>query len=292
MLNWQPVKQEGPLTEVRGRKSGHELVSDPRGKWPVPDRRGHPTPARRAHPLDPVARRSSQTWHPDVSWPTFLLAAYVMGSLELCDEEQDLATWAEEVSTPRYFPAEPKLMAAVTVTGALAERPDWSTLDDDALLDLTASQWLAGNGNWTFREMWDATRALARTSEAGERARWAPWWRAACLWPQATELTVFACIMQYLWQHRCQYEPPVSTPEQPWLLESGKPPKVVLTTALTEVLGPDPTAWPWPYSWCTVDTDSAAWTSPSNDPSEPDWLGMTGLTDEELDHLLRCVADA
>lgn len=214
--------------------------------------------------------------------------------MEYLDPSDDQwGTWAEDVTTYWCIPEFPELLAAVTVTCNLAERPDCATVDDDTLLDLTASRWSAKDVNWSFDDMWRVARASTRTSEARERARWAPWWRAASLWPEEPNLTVFACVMQYLWQHRSEYEQPAADPERPWLLESGKPPEFVLLTVLTEVLGPDPTRWPWPYSWWTVDTDLASWTSLSNDPSEPDWLEMTGLTDEELDHhLLRTVGDA
>lgn len=250
---------------------------------------------RPAHPLDAVAERCSKAWRPDASWPTFYLATHVMDFVFFTNDEQRFSAWAFDDAEPSYIPSEaPELFAAVLVTGGLAARPQWAGLDDETLSDLTAAQWLAADVelHLLYHDLWaDArSRASAGAWEAGGRSRWAPWWRAASLWPQQTELTVFACSMEHLWRQRGDYVPPVAALNRPWLRESGTEPSVVLTAALADVLGDDPTGWPWPYSETEGQSGSDLGLTPSNDFDEPDWSEMTGLTDGELDDLLRTTA--
>lgn len=64
------------------------------------------------------------------------------------------------------------------------------------------------------------------------------------MWPQTTELTVFASTVEYLWRQRDTYSLPVPTDQRPWACDLRRAPRPALTTVLAEVLDPDPTGWP------------------------------------------------
>jgi hypothetical protein len=213
-------------------------------------------------------RRSSQAWWEPVAaghaaghqagtaFPVMWAAAH---AAQWLDEATNFVLHRPGVLQMAPYHAE--LIGTVMVAGYLDYYPDAAILANRELAQL-AFAWAHGaEADWPW---YADISARAATDERPLRRGWAPWWRAALLWPVAADVDLFATICEYLWQGRREIvcidargreRPP--TPglfdEWGWAPRAGirvRTPRVRLVDVLQLVVGPKRSSWPWPYdSW-------------------------------------------
>jgi hypothetical protein len=212
---------------------------------------------------EPVAARHAARYDASAAFPVMWAAAHVVRWL---DDATTLALHRPGVLEMAEYHAE--LISAVVVAGYLDHHPDAAILANRELAQLAFGWSHGAEADWPW---YADVSARAATDARPLRPGWAPWWRAAFLWPVATDVDLFATVCEYLWQRRGELvvidarrreRPP--TPglfdEWGWAPRAGIrlwAPQLRLVDVLQLVVGPVRSSWPWPYNTWPLGTATA-----------------------------------
>jgi hypothetical protein len=217
----------------------------------------------------PVAERHAP-YHPADDYPAMAVAACVADWLDPARAEGESTLYDVLPGVHYLEAAHAELISAVMVVGYLAANPEAAAWPDVVLAD-RSFRWAFGpRSQWP----WYADEAALRAHDVrclGVQG-WAPWWRAASIWPGAQSVDEFAIACEYIWQHR--HDLAVVDHRGTWratrdlfdargwaLRSPGELqlPPLRLADILRAVVGPRREQWPWPYdSWPVGDAGAPA----------------------------------